>query len=415
LFQNSGLSLEQAPPISVVLRFFLVGSIFGVVSGFWLFLKGSGVLNPTSFEAQIMTHLLTLGVMLSFMLGALFQMLPVLAGVTIKEPTKRAIYTQYPLIVGVIFLLISFKEGGFYYIFALLFLAIALIPTVTLMLRNLLLIETHSPSSRGMGFALFNLLSLSVLGSLMLAIRLGFDIFDYNAIKFSHINFGLYGWIALLIISVSFQVIEMFYVSAPYPKKVGRYLPFLLTLLLVLYFISALNLKFFTQLFESVIFLILIVYATLTLNRLFKRKRPLADATIRFWQIGMVMLIASSLLSLIDSFRELNYSLYIAFALSVIFAMSYKIVPFLTWFHLNAQGYFNAPMMHEVVSPKYAKLHLYIHILTILLAIVAPFYQELYRAVGVLLIISFTLLGVAIYRAWHKYLDTQANGERFNF
>ena len=31
MFSQGGLSLEQAPPISVVLRFFITGGIFGVI------------------------------------------------------------------------------------------------------------------------------------------------------------------------------------------------------------------------------------------------------------------------------------------------------------------------------------------------------------------------------------------------
>ena len=89
MFQNSGLSLDQAPPISVVFRFFLAGSLWGIAAGIWLFFAGAPALEPSTPEALILTHMLTLGVMLSFMLGALFQMLPVLAGVALHDPVKR--------------------------------------------------------------------------------------------------------------------------------------------------------------------------------------------------------------------------------------------------------------------------------------------------------------------------------------
>ena len=94
MFQNSGLSLDQAPPISVVLRFFLGGTLFGITAGLWLLFQGESALSPSVSAGQIMTHLLTLGVMLSFMLGALFQMLPVLAGIALPDPVKTSIRTQ---------------------------------------------------------------------------------------------------------------------------------------------------------------------------------------------------------------------------------------------------------------------------------------------------------------------------------
>ena len=86
MFQTSGLSLDQAPPISVVLRFFLGGSLFGIAAGLWLLVHGESALIPAASAGQIMTHLLTLGVMLSFMLGALFQMLPVLDDLVYPDP-----------------------------------------------------------------------------------------------------------------------------------------------------------------------------------------------------------------------------------------------------------------------------------------------------------------------------------------
>ncbi len=38
---------------------------------------------------------------------------------------------------------------------------------------------------------------------------------DFLALRQLHLGLGLLGWIALLILSVSFQVIEMFYVTPP--------------------------------------------------------------------------------------------------------------------------------------------------------------------------------------------------------
>ena len=57
---------------------------------------------------------------------------------------------------------------------------------------------------------------------------------------------------------------------------------------------------------------------------------------------------------------------YGGFALSVVFGMMYKIVPFLVWFHLNSQGYFDAPVMTEIISPKRAKLHVYLALMSFL-------------------------------------------------
>ena len=108
MFNQGGLSLEQAPPISVVLRFFITASVFGIVAGVLLLIFGKEVFDVSTKEALIITHILALGVMASFMLGALFQMLPVIAGVVLKTPTKKASFVHSTFTTGVIMIGFAF-------------------------------------------------------------------------------------------------------------------------------------------------------------------------------------------------------------------------------------------------------------------------------------------------------------------
>ncbi|TET88358.1 MAG: hypothetical protein E3J96_03435, partial [Sulfurovum sp.] len=105
MYSQNGLSLDQAPPISVVFRFFFSGALFGILSGILILLYKTDIFDAHTMAAVTFTHTLTLGVMLSFMFAALFQMLPVIAGVTLTSPVKKANWVQYPFVVGVIALL----------------------------------------------------------------------------------------------------------------------------------------------------------------------------------------------------------------------------------------------------------------------------------------------------------------------
>ncbi len=424
MFDNNGLSLQQAPPISVVLRFFLVGSIFGIVEGIAIASLGADITIPFGKESLIVVHIFTLGIMLSFMLGALFQMLPVIGGVVLKEPELLAIRTQYPMLAGTISLLLAFEYGyDALFILAVILLTVAITPALLMMLKALIAIRSHSASSAGMGWALASLSAVLFLGILLALVRAGIlQTGGYTELRSGHISFGLFGWIATLIVSISFQVIEMFYVTPPYPRPVSRYLPFMIT---VSAFIGA-ALSFFyepaSKLFEAILSTMTAIYAIVTLLRLSQRKRPLADATVWFWRVGATSLLLFSLIRILyvfigfpaDEIREISYLLFGAFALSIVFGMSYKIVPFLVWFHLNAQGYLEAPMMHEVIHPKYAMRHLYIHIASVVLSILAIFKPTLWVYAGVTICISFLWLTAAIYRSWHTYLYTQRHSKRFD-
>jgi len=422
VFSQNGLSLDQAPPLSVVFRFFFLGSLFGIVAGVLIFLYQTEIFDASSTAALTLTHVFTLGVMLSFMFASLFQMLPVISGVKLTSPVKRANLLLYPFTLGVITLLLGFNFSTIDWFFPLsgLLLGGSLFAIIIPMLLKLFKIENHSASSKGMSVALLFLGFVVLFALYLLAALSGYiEGSYYTQIKMAHYSFGLFGWIAVLIISISFQVIEMFYVTPAYPELISRYLPWGLFSLLLLSSVLALFYPLLWNLTELLLIAILTLYALLTLKRLTQRKRPLTDATVWFWRIGLSSLIISmlsigmTLLTDIVFFKPLSYIFFASFALSIVFAMFYKIVPFLTWFHLNSQGYFTAPMMHEVIHPKTAKKHLYIHLATIITFCLSLLFAPLIFLAGTLTILSFGWLSYQIIHAHLLYKKTQKTGEKF--
>jgi len=236
----------------------------------------------------------------------------------------------------------------------------------------------------------------------------------------AHFSFGLFGWIALLIIAISFQVVEMFYVTPPHPAWIRSGMGFGLlgTLLFALVIHPWLPSAWLIA--HGLIGLLLLVYAAITLRRFSQRKRPLTDATVWFWRLGLASLIVDVILLMISPYLHTPWVgkvisvLFVSFALSILLAMLYKIIPFLTWFHLNSQGYFTAPMMHEVIHPKTALKHLYIHVVALLVTFVSVWWTPAAHVAGALLILSFGWLLYQILRAGRLYRHTQQHGERFD-
>ena len=98
---------------------------------------------------------------------------------------------------------------------------------------------------------------------------------SYSQIKEAHYSFGLYGWIALLIISISFQVIEMFYVTPSYPKLVSKFMPLALFALLSVSSIVGIFYPDIWILANILIALLLGSYALLTLKRFLNSSKSL--------------------------------------------------------------------------------------------------------------------------------------------
>ena len=420
MFGNSGLSLEQAPPINVVLRLLLIGAFFGIVAGVEILIFNSNLLTSNSSEALIVVHTLTLGVMASFMIGALFQMLPVLSGVFIKSAELLSIRVSYMLIFGTIFLISYFGNGsGIALSFAIIFLSYSLFMT-SITIFNKLKTAQHSATSRGMLLAISSLFMVTFIGIILLLIRWGFGIdIDYQALKFAHFSFGLFGWIALLIVSVSFQVIEMFYVTTAFNAIYSKYMPIAIFVLLWVNIALAFLGVGFQYFVFILIDLLLLFHLTQIAWKLKNRKRKVKDGTVWLWYLASGSFVGFSLLVVGANFVVINpffiATLFAFFATSIAIAMSYKIVPFLVWFHLNSKGYFEAPMMHEIVHPKYIRVTFWLYFASFL-SFFASFLLPFFLYIGsILFIVTFLLLFISIYNAINRYNYILKYGKRIDF
>jgi hypothetical protein len=426
MFSQGGLSLEQAPPISVVMKFFITASIFGLILGLYLLANSSGLLPLNNYTYNItVTHFLALGVMASFMFGALFQMLPVIAGVVIKMPTKKSMVAHILLVLGVTLQLLAFNSSiSLLYLFSAIILGSGLLHATTLMIKELIKVQDHSSSSKGMLLSLSSF-TIAILFGIYLLLTLGGYIEgnSFSKIKEAHYSFALFGWVTLLIVSVSFQVVEMFYVTPKYPTIMSKYLVTSIAMLLLLKLIAL-----FTALptigIDLFLALLFIVYGVITIHRLYKRKRPTSDATVWFWRLGIGLLIVSmsitalsTVTTLDQGLKSISYLAFIGFALSIVFAMNYKIVPFLTWFHLSNQGYIEAPMMHDVIHPKKAKIHFYVHVAMLLTWTISILFNPPMVDVlaSILVVVSFGWLLYHLVGAVKKYNYTQKHTEKMEW
>ena len=86
----------------------------------------------------------------------------------------------------------------------------------------------------------------------------------------------------------------------------------------------------------------------------------------------------------------------------------------MTWFHLNSQGYFTAPMMHEVIHPKTAKKHLWIHLAVIISFLLSTILSFMIIISGLLMMLSFAWVGYQIIHALKLYKNTQDTEEKFD-
>lgn len=416
----NGLSLDQAPPLSVVIRFFITVPVFGILLSLIIFFNPHEVLIPTHPISLASIHLMFLGVITMSMFGALFQMQSVLGGRPIPSALGNAFLIHLFLVIGILSLcgafIFSLPE---LFIIASIFLGASILYCANLILP-LLFGGTPHDTLRGMRLALIALALTAVLGIVMASEYANSSFSSvHEAVRTSHYSFGLIGWIAALIIAVAFQVIEMFYVTTPYSSWCKRNAFRIIAASLLLKVLWMFTHLPYSWMFDLIIGALLSGFIFTTLKRLNQRKRRVSDVSIWFWQSGMVLLSLAILTygafigSGYDALQSVALIAFALFALAVILGMMGKIVPFLVWFHLSSAGYMDAPIMSNIIPAKRAKGVFALFAITSVTMIGGVFCLESLLIGAIVGGGMFGLLLLNLIHALRHYRDTLIHGKRF--
>lgn len=426
-----GLNFEHIPPIHIPFRFFNTAPWMAVLAALVL-LSGSddtSLASQWSAELLAMTHLFTLGFMAMTMIGALFQVLPVISGETIPAGARVATIVHLALVIGTLILATAFISRQTS-IFAIAVPILLLAFMVFLLALGFRLVKNISggESINAIRFAAISLLVTVVLGA-MRALAYHFpELYQvFGHIIYSHIAWGLAGWLSLLVMGVSFQVIPMFHVTPNFSRQLTKKLPLIMfTALMVM---SVIPWPPIQHLMLLVLCATISVYACYAIKLLSMRRRKLPDTTVRFWRLGLGSCLLTVSLLLVRYFDDvLNIKLLatayesinvaigcmaiMGFACSVILGMLHKIIPFLIYMHLQRQcgGNYAAvkslPTMLDIIPATRGHIQVYLHVAMLILVLGAILYPPLVMLAGLAMMLDFACLGYTVNRASWLYWTT---------
>lgn len=408
---TAGLSLEQAPPFSVPLRFFLTAPWFLVVAALLILWQGPAIFASRWHPATLaLTHLLTLGFMAQVMLGALLQMLPVVVGVVVPHPRWVATLVHIPLTVGTLALTFGFLASSptsFQIAFTLLGMAFGVALTAFHMAL------WRAPVANGtviaMRCALVALLVTVSLGLLLSGFfGWGWPI-SVVTVTDLHAVWGLIGWTVLLVAGVAYQVVPMFQMTPAYPPWFVRGFAPLMAVMLALWSVAQIaDWPAAAQVTGLALAVGIALFAAITARLLGQRRRKIGDATLPYWRISMASLSLAAglwcLARLIPAWAHapqidllLGVLLIAGFAVAVINGMLYKIVPFLAWFHLQAAlfGRVKVPNMKQLLPDAKIQRQGWVYLAAFLLLLAAVLVPEVFTyPVGITLGVTSGWLGV---------------------
>lgn len=415
----TGLNFESIPPLATPFRFYLTAPIFALIAAALLIDQGSAIWLSRWMPASLaITHLLALGVMGLIMVGSLFQVVPVLCGAPLKIEKWSLLLMHGGLMIGTLALSAAFLGWTTFLTgFALLALSLGyfVIRLVLVLVRQAQGEQTRLP----IFFAAIALGGGVVIGLLLISnVLWGWLPTFGKSITNLHAGFGVFGWVLLLVMAVSFQVIPMFHVTPtfPAPWRIG-----LISMTLFgLFSLSMVTLLELDQYYAGVICpMVAVVYALMGIERLSKRKRKLPDAVVTYWLVGWsclilgcVLIIAMPLIG--DQYQakaEVFVGLIIGlgFILGIIQGMLLKIVPFLITLHLqrlamqNPAGMMLLPDHYQLISRNQGKYQFRLYLLVLMSIFGALFMPSLTPLLGVCIASNWLVIAYNISKATYVY------------
>lgn len=422
-FSDAGLRLDQAPPLSIPASFFGMAPAAVIASGVWLLVQGGDPLSsPWHPTTVILTHLATLGFLASVMMGALYQMIPVVAGVPV--PGVRAAWGVLGLFVaGLVTLLVGLGAGPKVLIIVggsavLAALALFLVPVAFGMIRG----AARTMTVAGMGLSLLSLATVLFLGLWMAwGHATGRFPGPRNWWVQVHLCAGVLGWVGMLITSVSWQVVPMFYL-APEPGRTEKRVVWLLVLVGVATPVVILLAgpspvtasRTLAIAAAPAVVAIWLIQPLSTLVRIARRTRRRPDASLLFWRFGLgVSLTLPALAILVMLTRDLRWPVLLGWlatwgwAGAIVHGMLGRIVSFLVWFHRFSPliGKIPVPSMRKLLPERHVRIGFALHATSVVLGAAAIVFggDVLAWLTGVALIATGGSLAAALVRALRRF------------
>ncbi len=385
------LSYDQSPPLAAPLRYFLTAPLFAILAGFLLAWSGPELfVSRWTPAALALTNLITVGFLLQVVLGAMIQILPVVAGANMVNTRLVSALVHAATSAGALVLaaaFVTFSPLLFSIATALLVAGIALF--VASAAHALYAIPATSPTIVGLKLSLLGLFATVALGAALTGALAGaLDLpIGLPQLAGIHLGWGFVAWATVLLAAVAEVVVPMFQLTPAYPRWFARAFPIAALAVVALWTLIEIFASEFLQGMSGVaVVAVAALFAAVTLSIQWHTKRARFDVTQHYWRVAMVstlagcaVWLAAQAFSAVDesTLWPFLFGVLVLFGgfMSVVVGMLYKIVPFLIWLKLqnDGKGRFMAPNMKKIISEKAMRGQMFAHFASCVLLLLTVF------------------------------------------
>lgn len=420
--RDGSLNFDFVPHWSIPFRFFLTAPLFALLTGVVLSVLGGSILlgehanlwqSRWLNEVVFTLHLTTIGTVTMVMVGALYQITSVVGGRMLPGGKVLATVIHGCLTAGVVlFLVAMLNRTGWLFAVAACVIVTGLIALVVCGFWAISRAQRNSPTLMAMTLSLISLLVMVCVGAGLLLMH-GYPEsvgFDRRWTDF-HMLWALVGWVGLLIMGVSFQVIPMFHVTPSFNLRFQQSIPVLIFSSLI----ATTLISFFdvgegaSLIAKGVLLSCFGVYGVQVWRLLDKRKRKIEDITVLFWKTAVISLLVFISLQLVQELGWFDIGgdkvlllsgvlLIFGVIVSVIGGMLQKIIPFLSYLHMQrfCAGNFEAikslPHMRAILKVSHSRYFYRFHLSSLACLMLMILIPEATLLAGLSIGIEFSLL-----------------------
>ena len=374
------ISQDFAPPFKLIAPFFILGSIFYLLSTLYVFSFNVNELSFTDPKVLSFTHLFLLGFVMMIIFGAMAQLVPVV--LEVGHFGVELFYAIWPLLlIGTLLMVFGFlyssallPYGGVIVLTSMMifvgeiFLTIAKVKKLTLVMSSVLISNT---------FLFFGI----IFGLLMALSYAGTISVDITSLLKAHVFSVLGGYIAITIMGLSIVLVPMFTLSHSFSLRPLEISITLMSVTVVLAIIASLfhleTLSFIADVL-AVVAMLVYAYLIFIIYKIRPRKEnDIYAISLMFSYSSLVISVAIGLLYFVmgkESYLLASmWLLFFGFFGFLITGHIYKIIPFLVWFEKFSPlvGKQKVPMLVDMVPKKSAQAQFVFGSVGVLLVTVA--------------------------------------------